>query len=116
MHFRTRARSHNCHNAGTCTSAQEPGLTIAIMLARALPHKSHVSQLPQRWPMHYRRRARSHNSHNAGTCTSAQEPGLTLAIMLAHALPVSYTHLRAHETRHDIVCRLLLEKKKKKKT
>src|SRR5450759_5860110 len=28
---------------------------------------------------------------------------------------VSYTHLRAHETRHDLVCRLLLEKKKKKK-
>src|SRR5450756_812561 len=24
----------------------------------------------------------------------------------------SYTHLRAHETRHDLVCRLLLEKKK----
>src|SRR5450756_2524640 len=24
---------------------------------------------------------------------------------------VSYTHLRAHETRHDLVCRLLLEKK-----
>src|SRR5450759_2984944 len=23
---------------------------------------------------------------------------------------VSYTHLRAHETRHDLVCRLLLEK------
>src|SRR5450756_2703985 len=31
-----------------------------------------------------------------------------------HAVePVSYTHLRAHETRHEIVCRLLLEKKKK---
>ena len=28
---------------------------------------------------------------------------------------VSYTHLRAHETRHDLVCRLLLEKKKIKK-
>src|SRR5450756_2603551 len=27
-------------------------------------------------------------------------------------MPVSYTHLRAHETRHDLVCRLLLEKKK----
>src|SRR5450756_3229672 len=27
---------------------------------------------------------------------------------------ISYTHLRAHETRHDLVCRLLLEKKKKK--
>src|SRR5450759_4863055 len=25
---------------------------------------------------------------------------------------VSYTHLRAHETRHDLVCRLLLDKKK----
>src|SRR5450756_1177274 len=29
--------------------------------------------------------------------------------------PVSYTHLRAHETRHDLVCRLLLEKKKNTK-
>src|SRR5450759_3363658 len=26
-------------------------------------------------------------------------------------MAVSYTHLRAHETRHDLVCRLLLEKK-----
>src|SRR5450756_2853161 len=25
-----------------------------------------------------------------------------------HREPVSYTHLRAHETRHDLVCRLLL--------
>ena len=31
------------------------------------------------------------------------------------ASAVSYTHLRAHETRHDLVCRLLLEKKKNKK-
>ena len=29
---------------------------------------------------------------------------------------VSYTHLRAHETVLDLVCRLLLEKKKKNKT
>ena len=28
--------------------------------------------------------------------------------------PVSYTHLRAHETVLDLVCRLLLEKKNKK--
>ena len=27
-------------------------------------------------------------------------------------IPVSYTHLRAHETVLDLVCRLLLEKKK----
>ena len=31
-------------------------------------------------------------------------------------LPVSYTHLRAHETVLDLVCRLLLEKKKYKPT
>src|SRR5665811_2627971 len=29
------------------------------------------------------------------------------------SIPVSYTHLRAHETVLDLVCRLLLEKKKK---
>src|SRR5665647_270704 len=31
----------------------------------------------------------------------------------AHCCPVSYTHLRAHETDSYLVCRLLLEKKKK---
>ena len=30
--------------------------------------------------------------------------------ILAWVNPVSYTHLRAHETREDLVCRLLLEK------
>src|SRR5660398_294552 len=32
----------------------------------------------------------------------------------AEEVPVSYTHLRAHETKANLVCRLLLEKKKKK--
>ena len=31
----------------------------------------------------------------------------------AGGIPVSYTHLRAHETVLDLVCRLLLEKKKR---
>ena len=31
-------------------------------------------------------------------------------------VPVSYTHLRAHETVLDLVCRLLLEKKKQNKS
>src|SRR5450759_2906546 len=30
--------------------------------------------------------------------------------LLHRQIAVSYTHLRAHETRHDLVCRLLLEK------
>src|SRR5450756_3147816 len=38
-------------------------------------------------------------------------PGRAAAIAVAStiAASVSYTHLRAHETRHDLVCRLLLE-------
>ena len=35
-----------------------------------------------------------------------------MARALVSPEPVSYTHLRAHETVLDIVCRLLLEKKK----
>eukprot|EP00658_Telonema_sp_P-2_P009853 TRINITY_DN13673_c0_g1_i3.p1 TRINITY_DN13673_c0_g1~~TRINITY_DN13673_c0_g1_i3.p1 ORF type:complete len:116 (-),score=20.09 TRINITY_DN13673_c0_g1_i3:109-456(-) len=34
----------------------------------------------------------------------------------SYLLPVSYTHLRAHETPEHLVCRLLLEKKKKEPT
>ena len=42
--------------------------------------------------------------------------GMEMSADIAKAMnlnAVSYTHLRAHETRHDLVCRLLLEKKKK---
>ena len=38
----------------------------------------------------------------------------TLSTYKSNLKAVSYTHLRAHETRHDLVCRLLLEKKKTK--
>ena len=36
----------------------------------------------------------------------------TLTVTLLRLDSVSYTHLRAHETVLDLVCRLLLEKKK----
>src|SRR5665648_620980 len=36
-------------------------------------------------------------------------PDLTIPAARIY-MAVSYTHLRAHETRHDLVCRLLLEK------
>eukprot|EP00831_Metopus_contortus_P056229 TRINITY_DN47956_c0_g1_i2.p1 TRINITY_DN47956_c0_g1~~TRINITY_DN47956_c0_g1_i2.p1 ORF type:complete len:152 (+),score=40.65 TRINITY_DN47956_c0_g1_i2:46-501(+) len=38
--------------------------------------------------------------------------GEKLMFLIPH-VPVSYTHLRAHETSLHLVCRLLLEKKKK---
>src|SRR5664280_1171546 len=44
--------------------------------------------------------------------TAALVPGW-LPSHVAWAYSVSYTHLRAHETVLDLVCRLLLEKKKK---
>eukprot|EP00658_Telonema_sp_P-2_P077910 TRINITY_DN7170_c0_g1_i3.p1 TRINITY_DN7170_c0_g1~~TRINITY_DN7170_c0_g1_i3.p1 ORF type:complete len:179 (+),score=45.11 TRINITY_DN7170_c0_g1_i3:120-656(+) len=40
-------------------------------------------------------------------------PGFTPDGATHGANPVSYTHLRAHETPEHLVCRLLLEKKKK---
>src|SRR5450756_407061 len=37
--------------------------------------------------------------------------GMSPSVRVITPRSVSYTHLRAHETRHDLVCRLLLEKK-----
>src|SRR5450756_2912627 len=37
----------------------------------------------------------------------AWEHSLQALCKAINANPVSYTHLRAHETRHDLVCRLL---------
>ena len=39
------------------------------------------------------------------------QPPVVGVTTTAVAVPVSYTHLRAHETVLDLVCRLLLEKK-----
>src|SRR5665811_418130 len=59
-----------------------------------------------------------------GSARSSQEVGGSSTKSVFHAgvnswtrepVPVSYTHLRAHETVLDLVCRLLLEKKKKNK-
>ena len=46
---------------------------------------------------------------NAGL-SAARNAGLAAAH--GEYVPVSYTHLRAHETKANLVCRLLLEKKK----
>src|SRR5665648_603476 len=41
--------------------------------------------------------------------------GMLNAIGLQNVGVEAFTHLQAHETRHDLVCRLLLEKKKKER-
>src|SRR5665809_9845 len=44
-------------------------------------------------------------------CTLHTDPGFPLTIGQDCVIAVSYTHLRAHETKANLVCRLLLEKK-----
>src|SRR5450756_2963528 len=55
----------------------------------------------------------SGNGAHSSTSTTPRRPR-TISTPASPMSSVSYTHLRAHETRHDLVCRLLLEKKKKK--
>ena len=47
-----------------------------------------------------------------GTVLRYRDQDFHLLGIAIDAYPVSYTHLRAHETVLDLVCRLLLEKKK----
>ena len=57
------------------------------------------------------------DSQRAGTPMVGDEwiaVALIGAVFLDGGWAVSYTHLRAHETVLDLVCRLLLEKKKHK--
>ena len=49
----------------------------------------------------------------AGTLNKKENLAATSLFNPTKRAPVSYTHLRAHETVLDLVCRLLLEKKKK---
>ena len=44
---------------------------------------------------------------------SENHPEITISGTASNITAVSYTHLRAHETVLDLVCRLLLEKTKK---
>src|SRR5664280_334598 len=55
-------------------------------------------------------RSRRRSETIAHTCASARARRAASARPARPAAPVSYTHLRAHETVLDLVCRLLLEK------
>ena len=48
----------------------------------------------------------------SGVLATNRPPRHVQRSLAARGRPVSYTHLRAHETVLDLVCRLLLEKKK----
>src|SRR5450759_655031 len=52
------------------------------------------------------------NGSNSQTRLTKKDMGTAERQARISVRTYSYTHLRAHETRHDLVCRLLLEKKK----
>src|SRR5428012_21466 len=55
---------------------------------------------------------RQSQQHQRSQCADPAEGRCGSHLRMDAISPVSYTHLRAHGTRHDLVCRLLLEKKK----
>src|SRR5680860_1819152 len=66
---------------------------------------------------HARRRAHDQGLRAPATVedlVEALRPPRAIFLYVPHGDPVSYTHLRAHETDSYLVCRLLLEKKKKR--
>ena len=68
-------------------------------------------------PVPDRRAARNLERQEAVGVRGGGAVGVELVRELHDAFEaVSYTHLRAHETVLDLVCRLLLEKKKKRNT
>ena len=50
-------------------------------------------------------------SASSAMVTATVPTKVTAPVPTSSSQAVSYTHLRAHETREDLVCRLLLEKK-----
>src|SRR5665213_434838 len=78
-------------------SGWRPGQTLSPAHRAWLLSRSHRGQIV---------------AEHALSCVDAHGPGIHADHR--HGLqPVSYTHLRAHETGRNLVCRLLLEKKKK---
>ena len=87
------------------------------------PPSSGCSGSGSRWSGSSRRRStsrpsgsgRDHRPSKTGFCL-ARNASTATRWSLAAPVAVSYTHLRAHETVLDLVCRLLLEKKNTKHT
>src|SRR5450759_4618885 len=100
--IRRRAKEAGAEDALLCTHWADGG-DGAVDLARAViaacEQPSNFQFLyPLEWSIKEKIEKIAKEIYGAGSVTYTPEA-------------VSYTHLRAHETRHDLVCRLLLEKK-----
>src|SRR5665213_3679875 len=54
----------------------------------------------------------AHSYSKAAAADPSGQPRIAYVTGDGEITPVSYTHLRAHETGRNLVCRLLIEKKK----
>src|SRR5450756_790570 len=128
---RRSVRPHACEESSCLGPRCQPGHAAAPHLGQAgvplppcatsapapnpSPRSPNSSNLPgaaaDTAPTHFG--AYQYSPPNSGTAMRDVKPGgeAKPGGEEAVAEAVSYTHLRAHETRHDLVCRLLLEKK-----
>src|SRR5678815_1274534 len=87
-----------------------PGLASLSEAHKADELRDYVTAAKEFWPL------RSDLERAVDSCTQSvhrDEPDFEAYNEGSSVIPVSYTHLRAHETPEHLVCRLLLEKKKK---
>src|SRR5450756_355880 len=93
----------------------KPGMVL-ISFRYSLPvprsRKKSTRAIPQQSTARKASTARRRTSAVASSGIGAGISNFELSLTYL-AWSVSYTHLRAHETRHELVCRLLLAKKKK---
>src|SRR5678809_1691057 len=84
-------------------------------ITQQYPDNKDTLELPERFRGEVVMIHDEHNEHACTGCTACELacPNATIKIVTKFDIqPVSYTHLRAHETGRNLVCRLLLEKKK----
>src|SRR5674476_1572805 len=77
-------------------------------------HRAPLDALPGLCGRRLLARSRTAGSITSTTTSAERSTGVSSPEALSAGThdPVSYTHLRAHETGRNLVCRLLLEKKK----
>src|SRR5450759_3992125 len=105
--------------ANVVFGVQPVGMKSMVIRPQAMNAPMLGMIMPARYPPNFCTRARTPGPSRfllTRASGSTADIGTLSQTAVSRALsttkPVSYTHLRAHETRHDLVCRLLLEKKK----
>src|SRR5450756_1389526 len=107
-----RASGHAAPSATEANPSKTPAWPTSGMLPQFLAVKAPAAAITSTAPTASSRLATVRGDISAPRAAgqAVNAPALGGAVRRAiSSASVSYTHLRAHETRHDLVCRLLLE-------